>query len=202
MVDGSGGDFAAEPGIRDLDARSLRGVAHPMRVRILSELALRGPATATVLADRFGVRSGSTSWHLQKLAEHGFIEEVPELGTPRERWWQVLTPRWSVDAGTFMAGEGELAEATQVVLSSVIAQHLAGATQFIYGEWSREWREAFILSAEDTLQLSPQLLIEMRQELVSVLRRYRDRGTDADDAESIRFQMQGFPYRAGSDAPE
>lgn len=182
--------------IRELDARSLRGLAHPMRVQILNALALDGPSTATLLADRLGVRSGSTSWHLQKLAEHGFIEEMPERGTPRERWWRVATPEWSVNAGAFMAADSELADATVVLLSSVIAQHLAGATQFLYGEWSRQWREAFILSTESSLRLSPERLIELRRELVTVLTRYRKQQSDTEDSEWIQFQMQGFPYRS------
>lgn len=189
----SGGGVSRE--IRDLDARSLRGVAHPMRVQILNVLALEGPSTATLLADRLGVRSGSTSWHLQKLAEHGFIEEVPELGTPRERWWRVLTPEWSVNAAELMSQEGELAEATAALLSSVIAQHMAAATQFLYGDWSRQWREAFILNTENTLRLTPQQLIELRGELVASLRRYRNQSPETKDAELIQFQMQGFPYR-------
>jgi CubicO group peptidase (beta-lactamase class C family) len=36
-----------------------------------------------MLAERLKVRSGTTSWHLQKLAEHGFIEEVRERGNLR-----------------------------------------------------------------------------------------------------------------------
>jgi DNA-binding transcriptional ArsR family regulator len=65
-----------------LDSRGLRGLAHPMRVQILDLLDLDGPATATMLADSLGVRSGSTSWHLLKLAEVGLIVEVPPASRP------------------------------------------------------------------------------------------------------------------------
>ena len=37
-----------------LDAAALRVLAHPLRSRLLSELRLHGPATATDLADRLG----------------------------------------------------------------------------------------------------------------------------------------------------
>lgn len=173
-----------------------------MRVQILNALTLDGPSTATLLADRLGVRSGSTSWHLQKLAEHGFIAEIPDRGTTRERWWQVVTPEWSVDAGAFLSADSELADATAALLSSVMAQHLAGATQFLNTEWPRPWREAFILSTEHSLRLSPEQMLKMRADLVKVLERYRKRQTDTADAEWVQFQMQGFPYRKSPGQPE
>ena len=69
-----------------LDARSLRGLAHPLRVRMLWMLETDGPATATILADRLGERTGTTSWHLRELASCGFVEEVSDRGNKRERW--------------------------------------------------------------------------------------------------------------------
>lgn len=71
-----------------LDPRSLRGLAHPLRVRLLGELRERGPATATQLASRVGESSGATSYHLRQLAAYGFVVEDEDLGTARERWWR------------------------------------------------------------------------------------------------------------------
>ena len=107
---------------RSLDARSLRGLAHPLRVEILSLLSLEGPATSTTLAERLGVRTGTTSWHLQKLAEHGFITEMPERGNQRDRWWRLAAEDWSMDASEFM-DDPELGDSAIVVLAAVISQH-------------------------------------------------------------------------------
>src|SRR5215212_5276227 len=73
-----------------LDARSLRGIAHPVRVRILTSLREDGPATATGLAGRLGESTGSTSYHLRQLAEYGFVAEDTGRGVGRELWWRAV----------------------------------------------------------------------------------------------------------------
>ncbi|MGH8980076.1 MAG: ArsR/SmtB family transcription factor [Acidimicrobiales bacterium] len=94
MPDASGPTAALpgyEPG-RDvlLDARNLKGLAHPIRLRLRGALVEGGPATATQLAARIGESSGSTSYHLRQLAAYGFVEEDPSLGKGRERYWRAV----------------------------------------------------------------------------------------------------------------
>ena len=54
---------------------ALKGLAHPLRLRLLAELNARGSATASQLGDALGESSGSTSYHLRQLHKHGFVEE-------------------------------------------------------------------------------------------------------------------------------
>ena len=70
------------------DAAGLKVLAHPVRLEMLGMLRVEGPATATMLAQRLGLNSGATSYHLRQLAQHGFIEEDAERGNGRERWWR------------------------------------------------------------------------------------------------------------------
>jgi len=70
------------------DPAALKALANPVRQRILQQLALCGPATSTTLARDLGITSGGTSYNLRVLAEHGFVEEVPERARGRERWWR------------------------------------------------------------------------------------------------------------------
>ena len=70
-------------------ATELRALAHPLRLDILEALTLRGPLTATELGDALGKTPANCSWHLRKLAEHGFVEEAGE-GRGRRRPWQVV----------------------------------------------------------------------------------------------------------------
>jgi DNA-binding transcriptional ArsR family regulator len=79
---------AAVPEPRVLDAGALRALSHPLRITIFDILAQHGPQTASSLAERLGESSGATSYHLRALAKHALIEEVPDRGTGRERWWQ------------------------------------------------------------------------------------------------------------------
>jgi DNA-binding transcriptional ArsR family regulator len=69
------------------DARSLRGLAHPLRLQLLGLLRMDGPATASQLAARTGQSSGSTSYHLRQLAAYGFVVEDEQRGSGRDRWW-------------------------------------------------------------------------------------------------------------------
>ncbi len=73
---------------RKLDAESLKGLSHPLRVQLFDALSVYGPATASALADRLGESSGATSYHLRQLERHGFVREVEGKGTGRERWWE------------------------------------------------------------------------------------------------------------------
>lgn len=70
------------------DPTALKALAHPVRLRMLGLLRIDGPATASGLALRLGLNSGATSYHLRQLALHGFIEEAPERGSRRDRWWR------------------------------------------------------------------------------------------------------------------
>jgi DNA-binding transcriptional ArsR family regulator len=67
-------------------------MVHPLRMRILDALRNEGPSTATRLAAQLGESSGATSYHLRVLAEAGVIEEDPERGNNRDRWWRRVAP--------------------------------------------------------------------------------------------------------------
>ena len=72
-----------------LDARSLRGLAHPVRLQVLGRLREGGPSTATALAAELGQSSGVTSYHLRQLAAYGFVvEDDTPRASRRERWWR------------------------------------------------------------------------------------------------------------------
>jgi DNA-binding transcriptional ArsR family regulator len=176
-----------------LDARSLRGLAHPLRVRMLWLLQTDGPATATILADRLGERTGTTSWHLRELASWGFIEEVSDRGNKRERWWRPSGGGVSLNAAQLME-DPESAGPAWVFLQALLGEHFEGAARFMSEQWSKEWREAWILSTA-RLRLAPAALQRLKDELEAVLVRYGGKDDDGADAEMVIMQMQGFPYR-------
>ncbi|MFF4112473.1 ArsR/SmtB family transcription factor [Streptomyces sp. NPDC001714] len=67
-----------------------KSLGNPLRRRILDYLGRHGEANSTVLARELGESSGTTSYHLRKLAEQKLIEEIPEKSGGRERWWRSL----------------------------------------------------------------------------------------------------------------
>jgi DNA-binding transcriptional ArsR family regulator len=67
-----------------------KSLGNPLRRRILDYLGRHGEANSTVLAKELGESSGTTSYHLRKLAEQRLIAEIPEKSGGRERWWRAL----------------------------------------------------------------------------------------------------------------
>ena len=73
----------------DADARTLRGLAHPIRQKLMYELYARGTSTATTLAEALSEPVNSVSFHLRQLARYDLIEEAPAQGKDgRQRWWR------------------------------------------------------------------------------------------------------------------
>jgi len=65
-------------------------LANPVRRRILAHIGQHGEANSTSVAKAIGESTGTTSYHLRKLAEMNLIEEIPERSGGRERWWRML----------------------------------------------------------------------------------------------------------------
>lgn len=185
--------MAGEKRTIEVDARTLRAIAHPLRMRILGLLRTEGPATATSLAARVGESSGTTSWHLRQLAEHGFIEEDPELGNRRDRWWRAAHDFTRVRSERFV-DDPESAGVVATFLFEALAIYYRNATNFVaqLQSWGREWIEAADIS-DFQISLTPPELAELHRELHEVVRRY-DREPESGDA-AVAVQLQAFPRR-------
>jgi DNA-binding transcriptional ArsR family regulator len=181
----------------DLDARNLRGIAHPLRIRMLGILRTDGPATASMLAERLGQNSGAASYHLRQLAEYGFVAEVPELGTRRERWWRAAHANTALTDPDLVEQPDGPAAVYLRSLAQVWTDNLMRAVESA-PELSAEWR-----AAEDfgdyALTLTPGQAEELMAELHGVLRRHaaaRSQDPDAAppaDSARVTFQFQLFP---------
>ncbi|GAA2041309.1 helix-turn-helix domain-containing protein [Streptomyces carpaticus] len=187
-----------------LDAKGLRALAHPVRVRLLGLLRRNGPATATLLATRLGLTSGATSYHLRQLAAAGFVEEDTERGNARERWWRSVHRLTSFGDRTLREREPE---ATLAFLQSVALAH-AEATRRTLDElvtMPREWRETLGLG-DRLLRLTPQEATRLRNELDEVVARYRPAsatgpGEAPEGAEGVQVVLHVLPGLEGSFDP-
>ncbi|WKE69983.1 helix-turn-helix transcriptional regulator [Streptomyces sp. WP-1] len=102
------------PEMTSLDRTALyKSLGNPLRRRILDYLGWHGEANSTVLARELGESSGTTSYHLRKLAEQRLIEEIPEKSGGRERWWRTLPFRHTTPDPVTMTPE-ECAAAAQL----------------------------------------------------------------------------------------
>ena len=75
---------------RVTDSDALKALAHPVRLALLETLVTEGPMTATQAAHRVGSSPSNCSWHLRKLAEHGFVREA-RGHAGRNRPWQAVS---------------------------------------------------------------------------------------------------------------
>lgn len=196
---------------RRIDARSLRGLAHPLRMAILEALELDGPLTSTGLSARLGESTGTISWHLRLLAEHGYIEEEQERGTKRERWWRVPQVRTELNPADFR-DDPETSGALKVYLTDLVERYYDRVRRYVAEDWSGEWQHAASLSDWRDLKLTPEQLVALNEELQATIERYTESalaeagseaGADvASDGEDSRampviVQLQSFPRRQG-----
>jgi DNA-binding transcriptional ArsR family regulator len=65
-------------------------LTNPVRRRILDYIGQHQEANSTSVARALGESTGTTSYHLRKLAEQHLIDEIPERSGGRERWWRLL----------------------------------------------------------------------------------------------------------------
>ncbi|HEY7262810.1 MAG TPA: helix-turn-helix domain-containing protein [Trebonia sp.] len=85
----------AQPESRRLtDPLELRALAHPVRIRLLAAVGLRGTLTATEAVEFVGGSPASCAYHLRTLAKYGFIEDAG-ADNNRERPWRLTQAGFS-----------------------------------------------------------------------------------------------------------
>ncbi|KFF95162.1 ArsR family transcriptional regulator [Streptomyces scabiei] len=154
-----------------LDAKGLRAMAHPVRVQLVGLLRKYGPSTATRLAERLGVNSGTASYHLRQLGAAGFVEEDAERGNARERWWRSVHQMTELNDRELLVREPE---ATLAFLQSVVTTYTLRTQQTLneLQTMPRAWRDTVDMS-DWALRLTPEETVALREELRAVVSRYR-----------------------------
>ena len=186
-----------------LDARNLRGLAHPLRVKLLGLLREEGPATATMLAERLGESSAATSYHLRQLAEYGFIVDEAGRGSGRERWWRSAHRSTHFDPAEHVAADTELM--TTEYLRSVARAIAARTEAWVDGfaTTSPEWRDAATIS-DYGLELTPEETKELIARIEEVALAFRDKAAEPRDARArrvvLQFQVLPGPRETAADA--
>lgn len=193
----------AEKDIAVLDAKGLRALAHPVRVQLVGLLRKHGPSTATRLAERLGVNSGTASYHLRQLGAAGFVEEDTERGNARERWWRSVHRSTRFDDLELAEREPE---ATLAYLHSVAAAYTLRTQQAVneFQTLPPAWRGAADMS-DWALRLTPEETRSLYEELTSVIRRYRRDAPETpapDNAERVMLIAHILPELDAPARPE
>ncbi|MFI9603597.1 ArsR/SmtB family transcription factor [Streptomyces sp. NPDC052043] len=188
----------SESSVRPLDARSLRGLAHPLRMRLLTALRRGGPATASQLAAKLGESSGATSYHLRQLAAHGFVEDAPEHGKGRERWWRAVHMGVTFDETVLMDTDPEVRGAADLYLHEIANQRTQELATWLgtRNDWPEAWRRASDMS-DWMLRLTPTLAADLIEKMHELLESYRALAPEdgTPDSETVRVHTHVFPIR-------
>jgi len=163
-------DGAAEaPELRKItDARTLRALAHPVRIALFEELALGGAMTATEIGERIGETATTCSFHLRQLAKYGFVEEAGG-GTGRSRPWRLTSIGMSFAPG----GDPEAQIASDAVVRMFRERQFARYDEWraTKGSYPRQWQEAAI-NSQFLLYLTAPELEQLSSEVHELLARW------------------------------
>lgn len=176
------------------DPRAMRALAHPLRLRLLGELRMSGPATVGRLSEVVDEAPGNVSYHLATLARHGFVVEVPERARDRrERWWAAahdVTSWEPVDA----LADPEQRAASHVLRRAILQRYAQALEGYLDAEPQLDpaWVRG-TASGDSFLHLTAGELQELRAELEALAARWDARSNpDRDGAAPVSFIYHAF----------
>ncbi len=158
-----------------LNAEAVRVLAHPLRSRLLSELRIGGPATATDLAAALTTNTGATSYHLRKLEAVGLVADTGE-GEGKRRLWRASTAYHSWTNSAFRDDE-DASTAVDWLQRDYIRQFAERAERWLdsAASWPVEWVD--VLGQNDAfVTVTPEQMRELNTRLNALLAEYRTIG--------------------------
>jgi len=186
------------------DARTLKALAHPVRVALIEALVLGGPMTATQVGEQIGESPTTCSFHLRQLAKYGFVEEAGG-GKGRARPWRITSIGFSIA----IPDDQPEAELAGTAVSRMFRERQLDR----YRTWLEtkasypaQWRRA-AFDSDYILYLTPEELVQLTEELhTGLYERMHERLADPSKRPpgSLPVEMQlfgypiGFPSEAGT----
>ena len=151
-------------------------LTHPVRLRILNYLRHYREANSTGVSKALGESTGTTSYHLRKLAELHLIEEIPERSAGRERWWRVLP----LDHRP--AGPDERTPVEESALRQLRAQQLSADIQLaLQAELEFSGPDGWVQGSRAGCYMTKEELLAFYDEYIALLRKYGHTAQDAPD---------------------
>jgi DNA-binding transcriptional ArsR family regulator len=182
------------------DPKTMRALAHPTRLAIMSWLHRHGTATATQLSPHVGATPSVTSWHLRHLAGFGLVRDAEGGTDGRQRLWEATATGFRFDApadpddtegqAAYRALAGELMATTHEVPRQWFAT--------IEPELEADWRiESGVMNTRIEVTLDE--LRDIGHKFEEILAAYVHRDTGDDDAgerRGVRFLRYVMPEPA------
>jgi predicted ArsR family transcriptional regulator len=184
------------------DPRVLRAIAHPVRTRILGEIAASGPLRAADVARELDIPANQASFHLRQLAKYGLVEEAPgEARDKRDRVWKAtsdggLTVRLN-DLEKERGGKAAVdvfRRSTSTWLHHLVDQALGGPQE----------PDVVRTVMNQTVKLTKDEAQQLQRELQDLVEGWADRTRGRDDAERRTYVvlqvLQPYPKVAGEES--
>lgn len=180
-----------------LNADMVKALAHPLRARLLAVLRVHGPSNSSQLAQRLGTNSGATSYHLRRLAKVGLVEDDPDRGNGRERWWRAAHRSHSWRETEHLKDPDTKAAADWLIryahrqYGRRVEDWLDART-----EWPVAWRDAADQSDYGIVVTASQLA-ELNERIKDLVDEYQAASDpNDDDAERVTVLYYSFPLAA------
>ncbi|WP_018349335.1 ArsR/SmtB family transcription factor [Longispora albida] len=173
-----------------------KALAHPIRLSLLGALRAHGPDTSAGLARRLGTDTGTTSYHLRKLAEAGFIEDDPSTDG-RERRWRAAHQLTDWDS-TALAATAEGREAMHLLRNQQVGNLQRDISQFQHhiADVPAEWIEAAGIG-DLLIRLSPEAVTELWDRFYAHAEELREREAANPAAVPVSIVVSGYPRLEG-----
>jgi predicted ArsR family transcriptional regulator len=170
----------------------LRALSHPTRLKMLMRLRVDGPATATTLARELSLNTGATSYHLRRLAEHGFIVEDTGRGDARDRWWKAA--HQSTRANLTDRRDDEDAESAEAYLQTVALMYTETLMQAVSERryLPEPWQRASTAS-DWHLRLTPARAEQLVDRLAELVDEWQEADEGAQDVGDFVVNLNAFP---------
>jgi DNA-binding transcriptional ArsR family regulator len=186
----------------EVDPALLKALAHPLRQRILFALRVVGPSTATRLAEQMGESSGLTSYHLRALASAGLVEEVPDRGNGRDRWWRAAHDVSGFQPSDFEGTEAAPAAEWMQSQADRNREQEVATWNAERDNWPRQWREVadrsdyyFLATPDEARSLLESLHDVLLAATTTTVARRDGHEPVPEGAEHIRLHLLAFPVR-------
>lgn len=191
-------DNQSRPTPQITDARTIRALAHPLRLRILDVLGEHGPLSATQVSEHVAESPQSCSFHLRTLARYGYVEDAGG-GEGRNRPWK-LSGRTNYFSGVDADQETtDAIAAAQASIDASFQEHVR--------TWRRRsphapriWQEKNFEMSFDTW-LTPDEVAQVSAGISAAIRSVVEGRTKQPGREArVLLHATGFPI--GEDLPE
>jgi DNA-binding transcriptional ArsR family regulator len=181
-----------------LDERAIRVLAHPLRSRLLGQLRMRGPATATELAAELSTNTGATSYHLRALESVGLVADTGE-GVGKRRVWRATTQYHSWTNSAFR-DDDDTRTALEWLQRNYVRQFAERAERWLDAAdgWPADWVDRLGLS-DALITVTPEQLAAFDAELDELVARYRLLGDG--DPRARRVHLSHFARPVELDPP-